>query len=273
MTNQTTTGRIAKKSQDLTIKDAFLFAAVMSDPLQCQKLLELVLEMKILKVNVIAERSMAYHPEYHGIRLDVYAEEDGHHRRFNVEMQVKNDDDLPRQGRFYYSHLDMDSLNTGRRYKNLPDTYVIFICDFPLFGERPLYRYTYRSACLENGHILPDGRTTVFLSTKGTNDEEVPKPLVDFLKYIEHPENPPKQVLDDGFVASLNKQVRTIKRNHDWEAKFMQLEEMLKDEREIGQNRVTQLMALLLEQNRMDDLKRAVSDKNYQKKLFEEFGL
>ena len=35
-----------KKLQDLTIKDAFMFAAVMSDAEQCRHLLELVLEMK-----------------------------------------------------------------------------------------------------------------------------------------------------------------------------------------------------------------------------------
>ena len=44
-----------KKLQDLTIKDAFMFAAVMSDTEQCRHLLELVLEMSILEVDVITE--------------------------------------------------------------------------------------------------------------------------------------------------------------------------------------------------------------------------
>ena len=76
-----------KKLQDLTIKDAFMFAAVMSDAEQCRHLLELVLEMQILEVNVVAEKTISYHPEYHGVRLDVMAEEAGTKRRFNVEMQ------------------------------------------------------------------------------------------------------------------------------------------------------------------------------------------
>ena len=37
-----------KKFKELTIKDAFMFAAVMADPQQCQKLLSLVLGMEIL---------------------------------------------------------------------------------------------------------------------------------------------------------------------------------------------------------------------------------
>ena len=71
-----------KKLQDLTIKDAFMFAAVMSDAEQCRHLLELVLEMKILEVNVVAEKTISYHPEYHGVRLDVMAEEAGTKRKW-----------------------------------------------------------------------------------------------------------------------------------------------------------------------------------------------
>ena len=86
-----------KRLQDLTIKDAFMFAAVMSDAEQCRHLLELVLEMQILEVNVVAEKTISYHPEYHGVRLDVMAEEAGTKRRFNVEMQVKTETALAKR--------------------------------------------------------------------------------------------------------------------------------------------------------------------------------
>lgn len=42
---------------------------------------------------------------------------------------------------------------------------------------------------------------------------------------------------------------------------------------EQGIERANRLMSLLLEQNRMDDLKRATKDPKYRKKLFREFGL
>ena len=90
---------MSKQFKDLTIKDAFMFAAVMSDPEECRRLLQLILDMDILEVQVIAEKTMAYHPEYHGIRLDVLAEEQGTKRRFNIEMQVKSQKDLPRRSR------------------------------------------------------------------------------------------------------------------------------------------------------------------------------
>ena len=119
-----------KRLQDLTIKDAFMFAAVMSDEEQCRHLLELVLNTKILTIHVVTEKSITYHPEYHGVRLDVMAEEEGTRRRFNVEMQVKTEIALAKRSRYYHAQMDMDALLTGETYDQLPDTYVIFICDF-----------------------------------------------------------------------------------------------------------------------------------------------
>ena len=49
--------------QDLTIKDAFMFAAVMSDEEQCRHLLELVLDTKILSVNVATEKKILFTKE------------------------------------------------------------------------------------------------------------------------------------------------------------------------------------------------------------------
>ena len=58
---------------DLTIKNAFMFSAVMTDEEICRKVIELALGIPIAEVHVHTEKTMAYHPEYHGIRLDVYA--------------------------------------------------------------------------------------------------------------------------------------------------------------------------------------------------------
>ena len=56
-----------KKFKDLTIRDAFMFAAVMSDPEICRKVLELALGIPISEVHIQTEKTMAYHSEYHGV--------------------------------------------------------------------------------------------------------------------------------------------------------------------------------------------------------------
>ena len=134
--------------QELTIKDPFMFAAAMSDEAQCRTLLSIILKMEILDVSVITEKTIAYHPEYHGVRLDVLAIETGTKRRFNVEVQVKDNKNLPKRSRYYHAQLDMDALLTGIDYNELPDTYVIFICDYDPVGSQ-LYRYTLFNLCKE----------------------------------------------------------------------------------------------------------------------------
>ena len=50
--------------QELTIKNNFMFAAVMMDPQNCQELLELILNIPISYVKVDTERSLVYDPRY-----------------------------------------------------------------------------------------------------------------------------------------------------------------------------------------------------------------
>ena len=267
-----------KKLQDLTIKDAFMFAAVMSDAEQCRHLLELVLEMKILEVHVVAEKTISYHPEYHGVRLDVMAEEAGTKRRFNVEMQVKTESALAKRSRYYHAQMDMDALLAGESYDQLADTYVIFICDFDPFGNR-LYRYTIENRIQETGKALNDGSQTIILSTKGKNQSEVPVELVRFLQYVAQETD--EAETEDDYVKMLQERIKSIKKNRDWEGKYMLLEEMMRDEREEGrqegrqegQERMSQLILLLLKQNRNEDIAKAAADRDYQEQLFKEFNL
>ena len=256
-----------KRLQDLTIKDAFMFAAVMSDEEQCRHLLELVLNTKILTIHVVTEKSITYHPEYHGVRLDVMAEEEGTRRRFNVEMQVKTEVALAKRSRYYHAQMDMDALLAGESYDQLADTYVIFICDFDPFGNR-LYRYTIENRIQETGKALNDGSQTIILSTKGKNQSEVPVELVRFLQYVAQETDVAET--EDDYV-----------KNRDWEGKYMLLEEMMREERmegmqegiQKGQERINQLNILLSEQNRSEDIIKAATDRDYQERLFKEFHL
>lgn len=115
-----------KRLKELTIKDNFMFGAVMMDEDNCKGLLERVLEIPIDRVDVSKEKSIVYHPEYKGVRLDVYAK-DEKQTRYNVEMQVERKSALGKRSRYYQSQMDMEMLLTGEDYTELPNIYVIFI--------------------------------------------------------------------------------------------------------------------------------------------------
>lgn len=199
-------------------------------------------------------------------------------------MQVKDNKNLPKRSRYYHAQLDMDTLLTGIDYNELPDTYVIFICDYDPIGNQ-LYRYTLSNHCKENGKTIPDGSHTIWLSTKGQNDSDEPEELVNFLKYVENPDDTENSEDEDAFIKSLKKQIAAIKRSREWEGRFMLLEEMISDERKEaraeglaqgrteGQAKANKLVQLLALQNRMDDIIKAANDSEYQEQLFKEFNL
>ena len=222
-----------KQLKELTIKDNFMFGAVMMDEENCKGLLERVLQIKIDYVEISKEKSIVYHPEYKGVRLDVYAK-DENHTCYNVEMQVQKKSALGKRIRYYQSQMDMEMLLTGEDYAELPNTYVIFIYDFDPIGEGK-YRYTFRTKCEELlGMNLEDGRTIVFLNTHGKNESEVPKELVTLLKYIREDIDGSEREFHDSYVERLQKFIHEIKSNRVMEERFMMFEEMLKDERAEG---------------------------------------
>lgn len=222
-----------KKLQELTIKDNFMFGAVMAEEENCRRFLELVLEMPIERVEMIKEKSLSYHPEYKGVRLDIYAK-DWKNTRYNVEMQVKKTTDLGKRSSFYHSQMDMEMLASGRHYTELADSFVIFLCDFDPFGENR-YRYTFQNICKESKALyLGDGKVTMFLSTKGRNEGEVPQALVKFLTYMGADLEESQQDFQDELVKRFQQSVSRVKTSREMEEKFMVLEEMLREERREG---------------------------------------
>ena len=222
-----------KTLQDLTIKDNFLFGAVMSVEENCKGFLEMVLGFSIAQVVVSKEKSIVYHPEYKGVRLDIYAE-DENHTHYNVEMQMKKKTALGKRSRYYHSQMVMEALASGEDYETLPDTFVIFVCDFDPFGEH-LYCYTFGNECRENKNAkLDDGSYTIFLSTKGENEEEVPVELVRFLKFATADLEESEEDFQDELVKQFQETIHNIKTDREMGERYMIFEEMLREEKQEG---------------------------------------
>ena len=222
-----------KQLKELTLKDNFMFGAVMMEEENCKRFLELALGFPIERVEVSKEKSIVYHPEYKGVRLDVYAKNE-HNTRYKVEMQVAKKAELGKRVRYYHGQIDMELLLSGSDYTELPEVYVIFICDFDPFGKKK-YRYTFTKQCEEEpGAQLQDGCKSIFLSTRGENDREVPGELVSFLNFVKADLSESETDFEDDFVEKLQNTIRRIKSNREMEERFMIFEEMLRDERAEG---------------------------------------
>jgi predicted transposase/invertase (TIGR01784 family) len=178
------------------------------------------------------EKSIVYNPEYKGVRLDVFAM-DAENTHYNVEMQVQTQH-LEKRSRYYHSQMDMEMLLRGTAYEELPDSYVIFICDFDPFGEKK-YRYTVEKHFKEVQNVAyKDGSHSIFLSTRGKNPADVPAPLVKFLDFV-HAELPEStKDFEDEFIRRLQTTISQIKSSREMGAKYMVFEEMLRDEHASG---------------------------------------
>lgn len=219
-----------KKLQELTIKDNFMFGAVMNDEENCRILLEMILGFPIEKITISREKSIVYHPEYKGIRLDIIAK-DEKRTHYNVEMQVVKQPMIGKRARYYHSQIDMELLESGSDYEELPDAYVIFICDFDPF-DKGLYRYLFHNTCWEDKDVdLRDGCWTIFLSTCGKNEQDISDGLIKFLKYVKA--ELPESTVDfkNEYVSRLQKSVLRVKTSREMGERYMTLEEWMKDER------------------------------------------
>ena len=190
----------------------------------------------------------------------------------------KNTKNLPKRSRLYQSMIDSKLLEPGEKdFNKMNDVYIILIAPFDLFGEGK-YMYTFQMTCQESFSVLlNDGATRIFLNTHGTNPEDVSPELVELLHYIENTTQDMADGCKSERIHKMQKRICSIKSSEEVSVKYMQRweeMEMEKDKaRAEGRNSIAKLMDKLLEENRVDDCKRAVKDPEFCQKLMDEFGI
>lgn len=223
--------RIAKQWQNATIQNNFVFGKTMElYPDLCRRLLELILDTKIKEISYPErEKTINLRSDSKGIRLDVYVEEKGSNRSFDIEMQVSNSDNLAKRMRYYQELIDGDKLKPGQHYRSLGESIIIFICPFRFKYNRHFYSFHERCD-QELDFILESGITKIFLSTKGTIDDVSPDILA-FLDYVDN------GIVSGAFVKELDDAVQLVKSNRKAMKEFMTYQMALLEERMEGEQR------------------------------------
>ena len=204
-----------KRWEQLTFADDFLFGKLMVNPDICKGVLERILGIEIERIEYVErQKSLDIDYEAKSIRMDVYVK-DGKGTVYNIEMQAANDDDLAKRSRYYQSIIDMELLDKGLPYEDLNQSFVIFICNFDLFGKGR-HIYTFKNICAEDTYIhLKDETTKIFLNAKGKMDDASPE-LKAFLNYVNT--GIPS---DDAFVKRIDDEVKKARTNRKWRREYM----------------------------------------------------
>lgn len=276
--------------KDLNLMDKFLFDEAMEDKDNMKTLLDIVLGQDThLKYPPQTEKEFRNSKENRQIRLDVYAiDEDD--VVYDTEPQKQNTKNLPKRSRLYQGLIDSNLLPPGSiDFNALNTVIIIMIMPFDLFGYE-LYQYTFRMKCEEISELeLEDGATRIFLNSHGKHPEFVNPELIELLEYMEKSTDTVAKKCESKRIHQMHERITKLKSSKEMEIKYMQKWEEKEIERQEayaegervgekrgrteGETRINKLTKYLLEQERTEDLKKAVSDATYQAKLLKELGL
>ena len=265
---------LQKNWLDTGIENDFIFYYVMKDnPDICLELLQMIfpgLGIKSIEL-VEAQKVIEEAHNVHGVRLDVYAEDSESHE-YDIEMQAVKKGNLRKRSRFNQSMMDMHQLAKSMDYDKLKKSFVIFICDFDLFGKER-YVYTFENICVENKELkLDDGITKVFINAKGKIGT-VSDGLKRFLKMVS------EHKATDEFTRKIQDAIDYVHMDEEARIAYMTIGMKIAEERkeawnegiEQGMENINNLNAWLLKNNRNEDLIRATMDVKFQQQLLQEY--
>ena len=203
-----------EKWESLTLANNFIFYKVMRHhPDACQHLIELLLGIKIEKIEMANEETIFIDHDSRGIRLDVFVKDTN--KIFDVEMQVKDTKDLPERSRYYQGVMDIDSLGDGQGFHELKNSHVIFICLADIFHNN-LPVCTFENICIEDGKTkLNDRAYKHFFIAKNCVKMIENKEIREFFEFLI------SNKTSAGFTSELGTYVNDAKHNTQWRMQYM----------------------------------------------------
>lgn len=123
----------------------------------------------------------------------------------------------------------MNYLERGEDYSTLPKSFVIFICDYDVFGwDIPLLRFRYADGKYKDRE-LNDGTYRIFLCrTPHFEDADIDEDIKAFLRYMGGKKG------DNLFIKKVNEKVEEIMLSEKWRIENMSLNAERMDARREG---------------------------------------
>ena len=97
---------------------------------------------------------------------------DAENRRYDLEIQQDNETAPPERARYYSGLMDMNTLESGQDFRELPDVVVIFITERDILGDGlPVYHME-RRIC-ETGKGFGDRSHIIYVNSEIQDDTEL----------------------------------------------------------------------------------------------------
>lgn len=171
-----------KAIETLSLLDDDLMTLVFDRNIEATELLlSVILQRSDLKVlEVIAQREYKNPlPDGRSLILDIYASDDAG-KVYDIEVQRASAGADVHRARFHSSMIDMKMLKAGQEFKEIHDSYVIFITASDVMGAG-CSLYHVRRVIEETGTYFGDGSHIVYVNASYKDDDDpVGKLMHDF---------------------------------------------------------------------------------------------
>ena len=240
--------------KNLPLSNAFMFGEVMRrDESICKLFLEELLGCKIAKLKFInKEYDLADTKYSHGIRLDVYLA-DANNTHYDIEMQ-NSVEALERRCRYYQAGIDRRTLEKNAKYRDLPESYIIFVCNYDPY-KLGYARYERVMYIKDTDLVYDDGSHVIFLNTHYTEAGDTPKAITEYLDYAR--DNDDHAPFTTELAREAVARTQQIRRNTEKEDSFMTFTQLLQETKDEAieegvkkgrQENLTEVVATMLEQ-------------------------
>ena len=161
------------------IDDTFFAVCFEQDIELTELILRIILEKDDLEVTYVKTQHAIRGLGGHSALLDALAK-DSSGKTYNIEVQRSNQGAIPQRARYYGSLIDSQSLREGEEYKDLHETYVIFITEHDVMkGNLPIYHVD--RMVRETGQPFCDGSCIIYVNASFIDDTPLGRLMQDFL--------------------------------------------------------------------------------------------
>jgi hypothetical protein len=112
------------------------------------------------------------------ICLDAYGT-DASGKKYDLEIQRADKGADPHRARYHSSVMDVENLDVGQEFNELPDTYTIFITEKDFFGKAEPF-YLFRWTEVQSKEFLNDGAYILYVNGEYRGDNELGRLMHDF---------------------------------------------------------------------------------------------
>ena len=112
------------------------------------------------------------------ICLDAYGT-DSTGKKYDIEVQREDKGADPHRARFHSSVMDIENLDAGQEFCELPDTFTIFITEKDFYGDgKPVY--IVERVNITTGKPFADGEHILYVNGEYRDDSDIGKLMHDF---------------------------------------------------------------------------------------------